>query len=71
MKEHDYCSGEKWSVCYNADEVKQKVKELLEDINWLLDYSRRVAVGQVKQSDPAAINGIREDVKAAKKEFEL
>lgn len=71
MQEHDYCSGEKWDACYNAGEVRAKLKELLVDMDWLLDYSRRVAAGQVKESDPGVIKRIREDIKFTKKEFEL
>ena len=45
---------------------KDIIKALLEDIAFLLDYSRRVAQGQVRTSDPAALQTIRDEVKEVK-----
>lgn len=52
--------------CYAATEVKAKLKELLEDIHWLLDYNRRVAQRQVVENDLKSLEAIRADIKTTK-----
>ena len=63
MRKFDYCHNEKWKECYDCSEVKAKLKEMVEDITWLLDYARRVAQRQVVENDLKALEAIRENIK--------
>ena len=50
---------------------KDIIKALVEDIHFLLDYARRVAQGQVRTSDPVALQTIRDELKKVKEECGL
>lgn len=62
MKKYESPFGE----CYYVDEVKEKLKGLVEDIVWLLKYAHRVSKGQVVHTDLAALDTIRQNLKEIK-----
>ena len=66
MKKHDYSNNGEWGYCYDEKEVKAKLKEMVEDITWLLDYARRVAQRQVVENDTACLATIRQNLKEIK-----
>ena len=67
MKVHSYTTAEgAWRDGYDKDDVKQKLKEMVEDITWLLQYARRVSQGQVVTTDVPALDTIRQNLKETK-----
>lgn len=66
MRKIDYCDKEQWKQGYDEQEVKRKLKEMVEDITWLLKYAHRVAQGQVVTTDVAALDTVRQNLKETK-----
>ena len=62
MKKYESPFGE----CYYVDEVKEKLKGMVEDITWLLQYARRIAQRQVVENDVKCLETIRENLKEIK-----
>ena len=51
------------------EEELNLIQGLITDIEYLLEYARRVAQGQVVDGDVKIIMGIRKDIKKAKEVF--